>query len=324
MVGVGWMGNELGLLHVEDVEREADHFTRTVMTIHKPHSKGEENRFAERKKLLIRTHRERKEAYSASLEKEVTELRALKAHLSQDVAALTSLLTANGIVIPRGILSQESEKQVEKAKTVTLVVAQEDNRKRAPRKQICVQGMHADMSSNPTYLLTPPGSGPASPDQYTNYMGNIDPEVVGMDFVLTLESPCLEHIDIAPTHDPNVTSCASTGHSLTLSACVFHNHPSQPGQRQHSSTPWEIPQASISTLLALSANIPLQESEVTPVQAWDYVRRQEQFAGLEVARWECLKEKLLGFVRCYGFGGVLPRDVLENTVFEAFVVGRVF
>ncbi|CAE7199333.1 hypothetical protein P3342_010221 [Pyrenophora teres f. teres] len=270
-----------------------------------------------------KTHRDRKEAYSASLESEVTELRALKARLSQDVAILTGILADNRIPIPRGVLSQESERGVEKVKMVTLVVAQEENKKKSRRRQICVQGMPGDMSFNPSQLITPPGSGPSSP-QHTNYMGNIDPEVVGMDFVLTLESPCLQHIDVAPSEDPNITSCASTGHSLTLSACVFHNHPSQPGQRQNSSTPWEIPQASISTLLALSASIPLAESEVTPVQAWDYVRRQDQFAGLEVARWETLKEKLLGFVRCYGFGGVIPRDVFENAVFEAFVVGRVF
>ncbi|KAE8828589.1 hypothetical protein PTNB73_06279 [Pyrenophora teres f. teres] len=294
--------------------------------MHRARDKGGENKFVERKTntvRAIRTHRDRKEAYSASLESEVTELRALKARLSQDVAILTGILADNRIPIPRGVLSQESERGVEKVKMVTLVVAQEENKKKSRRRQICVQGMPGDMSFNPSQLITPPGSGPSSP-QHTNYMGNIDPEVVGMDFVLTLESPCLQHIDVAPSEDPNITSCASTGHSLTLSACVFHNHPSQPGQRQNSSTPWEIPQASISTLLALSASIPLAESEVTPVQAWDYVRRQDQFAGLEVARWETLKEKLLGFVRCYGFGGVIPRDVFENAVFEAFVVGRVF
>ncbi|KAL7778367.1 hypothetical protein CFE70_007867 [Pyrenophora teres f. teres 0-1] len=260
--------------------------------MHRARDKGGENKFVERKTntvRAIRTHRDRKEAYSASLESEVTELRALKARLSQDVAILTGILADNRIPIPRGVLSQESERGVEKVKMVTLVVAQEENKKKSRRRQICVQGMPGDMS----------WSGPSSP-QHTNYMGNIDPEVVGMDFVLTLESPCLQHIDVAPSEDPNITSCASTGHSLTLSACVFHNHPSQPGQRQNSSTPWEIPQASISTLLALSASIPLAESEVTPVQAWDYVRRQDQFAGLEVARWETLKEKLLGFVRCYG------------------------
>ena len=94
----------------------------------------------------IRTHRERKEAYSASLESEVTELRALKARLFQDVAILTGLLEKNGITVPKGVLSGESERGVEKAKTVTLVVAQEENKRKSRRKQICVQGMPEDVS----------------------------------------------------------------------------------------------------------------------------------------------------------------------------------
>ncbi|KAI4686955.1 uncharacterized protein J4E84_005326 [Alternaria hordeiaustralica] len=117
---------------------------------------------------------------------------------------------------------------------------------------------------------------------------------------------------------------ASTGHALTVSACLFHHHPSPPGQRQFSPSTWEVPHASIDQLLALSSYVPLQDGEVTPVQAWDYIRRQEGFAGLEAYRWDGLKEKLVALVRCYGFGGVVEREAFENAVFEAFVVGRVF
>ena len=77
-------------------------------------------------------------------------------------------------------------------------------------------------------------------------------------------------------------------------------------------------------LLALSGSVPLQDSEVTPVQAWDYIRRQEQFAGLEAGRWESLKDRLVIHVQCHGFGGVIERGAFEYAVFEAFVVGRVF
>jgi hypothetical protein len=115
-----------------------------------------------------------------------------------------------------------------------------------------------------------------------------------------------------------------TGHALTVSACLFHHHPSPPGQRQFSPTTWEVPQASIGQLLALSSSIPLQDGEVTPVEAWDYIRQQEQFAGLEVERWGSLKDKLMRYVRCHGFGAVIEREAFENAVFEAFVVGRVF
>lgn len=142
----------------------------------------------------------------------------------------------------------------------------------------------------------------------------------------SLESPCLPHIDVASpnTGSSDTDTSASTGHALTVSACLFHHHPSPPGQRQFSPSTWEVPQASIDQLLALSSCVPLQDGEVTPVQAWDYIRRQEGFAGLEAYRWDSLKEKLVALVRCYGFGGVVEREAFENAVFEAFVVGRVF
>ena len=54
------------------------------------------------------------------------------------------------------------------------------------------------------------------------------------------------------------------------------------------------------------------------------MRQHEGFGGLDFARWEVLKEKLVAAVRCYKFGGVVAKEVLENSVFEAFVVGRVF
>lgn len=63
---------------------------------------------------------------------------------------------------------------------------------------------------------------------------------------------------------------------------------------------------------------------MTPIQAWEFVRQHEGFRELDLARWEVLKEKLVAAVNCYKFGGVLAKDVLENSVFEAFVVGRVF
>lgn len=109
-----------------------------------------------------------------------------------------------------------------------------------------------------------------------------------------LESPCLPHIDIDTATTPE------SGHANTVSACLLHNHPSPPGQRLDSPVTWSVPSASIEQLLLLSKSVPLADGEVTPVQAWEYLRSHEQFASLEVTRWEALKEKLVSFVRCYG------------------------
>ena len=295
--------------------------------------------------------------------------------LYSEVNVLKRVLTHHGIPIPTETRDYHSDSAVTNSTaspgsssgttttddTITLAVAQfqgeDGNKKKNRRKRIHVQQQqhrgirgvnHTSPVVNFSQLISPPLSGSAPPHTLLlpgpGYdvvgtppcIGNLDAEVVGMDFVLTLESPCLPHIDVdvsptttiatASSLTPQTTpdSSITTGHALTLSACVFHTHPSPAGHRQHSSTAWHVPRASLSQLLALSSSIPLDDSEVTPVQAWEYVRRQEGFSALEVSRWEGLKEKLVAGVKCYGFGGVVEREVLENAVFEAFVVGRVF
>jgi hypothetical protein len=237
--------------------------------------------------------------------------------LYSEISLLKRTLIENGIAVPeRNDRIEESSN----ARMLTLTVGQEDKKKNR-RKQIYIQQRDAETLPR-SQLITPPLSdSTVSPTltQPSTSLGSLDPELLGLDFVLTLESPCLPHIDT-----PSSPSPSPTNHALTVSACLFHAHPSAPGARQSSPIPWEIPQASIAQLLALSQSIPLAEGEVTPVQAWDYVRRQEGFGGLGVDRWESLKERLVRFVKCYGFGGVIEREVFENAVFDAFVVGRVF
>jgi hypothetical protein len=324
---------------------------------------------------IPRTHRERKEAYVASLESEVVRLRANEARLASETKSLYAenhmlkeLLAQNGISIPSVLIRgrNDTNDMTSTASTspwnssspdgstddnITLAVSQKDNssQKKNQRKQIRVQlpqpqpqpQSHSQNTApapptavNFSQPISPPLSGSktsyaSSPINAisSHHLGNIDPEVLGMDFVLTLESPCLSHTDVAtPTSQAldSPTLPTTTGHALTLSACIFHSHPSPPGHRLNAPTPWRVPRATLAQLLHLSSCVPLADGEVTPIQAWEYVRQHEGFAGLEMERWEALKEKLVGAVRCYGFGGVVERHVLESCVFEAFVVGRVF
>jgi hypothetical protein len=101
---------------------------------------------------LIRTHRERKEAYTASLESEVVQLRANEARLLQEtktvyseVAFLRKLLVDNGIAIPErsGVISGEEGRgeNVESEKRITLTIEQDENKKKNRRKQIYIQQM---------------------------------------------------------------------------------------------------------------------------------------------------------------------------------------
>jgi hypothetical protein len=87
-----------------------------------------------------------------------------------------------------------------------------------------------------------------------------------------------------------------------LSATLLHQHPALPEQRLASGqASWQVPAVSIERLLQLSSTIVLSEGEMTPVQAWDALRRDERLRDLSLERLARLREKLLGAVTCYGY-----------------------
>lgn len=46
----------------------------------------------------------------------------------------------------------------------------------------------------------------------------------------------------------------------------------------------------------------------------------EGYGALEIEKFEALKDKLVGKVRCYGFGAVIDQVDFENMVWNAFGV----
>ena len=62
-----------------------------------------------------------------------------------------------------------------------------------------------------------------------------------------------------------------------------------------------MPAIGIERLLELSESVPLDEGELTPVQAWDKLRRHPEFGSLEVERLKTLEQALLKGVKCYGW-----------------------
>lgn len=85
-----------------------------------------------------------------------------------------------------------------------------------------------------------------------------------------------------------------------VSACLLHQSHSPPGKRLDVTETWQAPATGIERLLELSKDIPLEDGEVTPVQAWYFIRGQVQYADLEITRLEDLKKRLLKHVKCYG------------------------
>ncbi|KAI1493516.1 hypothetical protein F5X96DRAFT_666725 [Biscogniauxia mediterranea] len=304
---------------------------------------------------MARSYRDRKDAYIKSLETEVARSRASEATLIHEseklrstVQTLTRLLSQHGITIPsqenpvssvghnitpemyapevrddtRNNAVYEGEMVTEHGTTFdppapgllkghsiverqTDLLAWQDH----PRKEL-------------SYIGQQPETQNASSTSYTNdtRLCELDPAILGMDFVLTLESPCLGHLHGDPDQpdEPN-------GHALTASAQLQFSPPSsyiKPHEPRRKSS-HHAPAAVLSRLLDLAANL-CSDGEVTPIQAWNYVRRRPHFGGVEVRSLRDLEERLRRMVKCHGFGAVIEFSALEEAVHETLMLGQSF
>ncbi|KAH7381419.1 hypothetical protein DE146DRAFT_670553 [Phaeosphaeria sp. MPI-PUGE-AT-0046c] len=297
-----------------------------------------------------KTHRERKEAYTKSLETEVVQLRANEAKILQEtkrlyteLTALKKIMTDHGLQVPdlSHLLVSPPGSGAEETFDFNLQISKGKNKQR----QIRV-GQSPSAQTNTSYSSPFSESSFRSPTSQTSdttlhpnpnkLITELDHTTVGMDFVMTLETPCLGHIMDAPPDD-------SSGHALMVSATVLH-HQDQPSQSHthshshaHAHRPrpiaidgqqqqlaWQMPAVGIERLLELSASVPVPNGELTPVQAWDALRRHPGFVGLEVWRLKRLEERLVAGIKCFGFGGVIAQGTFDDALFETFVVGQVF
>ncbi|TFB05406.1 hypothetical protein CCMA1212_003041 [Trichoderma ghanense] len=141
----------------------------------------------------------------------------------------------------------------------------------------------------------------------------LDATTVGMEFVLTsLESPCLGHIHGNPKK-PNEPS----GHALTttsqLHSCLSlpHIDPENPVPPPYQ----DAPAAVLERLLNLAPSVS-GDGDVTPIQAWHYLRRQPFFGGFEMQSIARLAERLRDAAKCHGFGAAVQMGVFEAIMRE--------
>ncbi|KAK9318983.1 hypothetical protein V1517DRAFT_342150 [Lipomyces orientalis] len=302
-----------------------------------------------------RTHRERKQAYIKTLETEVLQLRTNEGNLLQEIGRLKRILTEHGIQlqseVDSSIVYQAGDHYDNFSGNSVVSIVKSDS----TGQQLQVREAGSDLasgsegnfpssnsigspsshsrfnvfgnedrgalyssrdypSSSPT-LSPPADSAPSSSRRSPNSMTDNDLTNIGMEFVLTLESPCLPHTPSNPK-DPS-----PTGHALTASAALlFHGPAAQTAQLQPS-TVWETPTTGLERLLALSTNLDL-EDELTPVQAWNYIRQHPAFDGIDLDLLRGLTGELLRHVKCHGFGGVIEHTVFETTVSEVLGISQ--
>ncbi|KFX93652.1 hypothetical protein O988_06688 [Pseudogymnoascus sp. VKM F-3808] len=308
-----------------------------------------------------RTHRERKEIYIKSLETEVLQLRTNEANLLQEtrslygeIGQLKSLLAELGVQLPLEGANLAASSTADAAYPSNSVVSIRQGSK-GPQIHVGHSAasskrhngrLHASASppaggpgygfqnedsqnSDSTSRLQSPASWGVSPSSnaYESAQSmtspesttGLDMESIGVEFVLTLESPCLGHIQGNPD-EPE----APSGHVLTASAPLLFRAPSiAAGPHICTTTPWEAPSSGLERLLNLSQGLVL-DGEVTPVQAWNYIRQRVGPQGLEVEKLRALTEKLLKEVSCHGFGAVVEQGTFESLVFDALVAGQVY
>ncbi|KAH7117567.1 hypothetical protein B0J11DRAFT_493165 [Dendryphion nanum] len=315
-----------------------------------------------------KTHRERKEAYTKSLESEVNILRTNETRILREVNTLQSkvlslerLLLDHGIPIPQtpGPISspadignvtfdlsiqkcksknrnkriymhlehhQSPESQTEmsdssafspESMTNTAVPPQRSLFSRRNKEESYEASCIEDLSSSLHSALLPSSAPLPTPAR----LCDLDQSILGLDFVLALEGPCLKHTQVNHGH-----------HGLMISATLLHQQPSSQKVTSsffHSTTvtqshepdadvhAWQLSHVGIERLLEIARGIPL-EGEITPVQAWDYVRRREGFAGWDVGAFEGFRERCVGRIKCYGFGAVINQYDFERMVDEVF------
>ncbi|KAI0454231.1 hypothetical protein F5B21DRAFT_504517 [Xylaria acuta] len=293
---------------------------------------SKEDRTKKRKAQLRRaqlTYKERKERYTKNLEDRVAEARATEVDLYQEIQGLrrtvqqlTKFIQDHGIRVPDEILLTVELNQVSEGPTPSDWAPQQDyqqdyqlsvqhagddavvptNRLHSSLRE---EGRKAETTSNPGNLLR---------------LGDLDSLAVGMEFVLTLESPCVNHLYPGPdkAHEPG-------GHALTVSGQLAPAYPKSvfESHTAHETFCREVPEKSLHSLLALSSEL-CPESEITPIMAWNHIRSQPLFGGLEARNLWLLAEKLRNAATCHGFGAVIKQDFFEKMMFETLMIGRAF
>ncbi|KXH68256.1 hypothetical protein CSAL01_12213 [Colletotrichum salicis] len=160
------------------------------------------------------------------------------------------------------------------------------------------------------------------PDCDDNRMCEVDLIAAGMEFVLRLESPCLEHIHGDPKKPDD-----STGHVLTVSARTLslQADPAQLNMKGPAGLPsyQGAPRDILERILALSPHVCF-DGEMTPAQAWEYIRSQPHFGGIELRRLWALVDRLMEGIKCHGFGAVIEIESFQRLVYDTLLLRTQF
>ncbi|KAF3165333.1 hypothetical protein EYR41_008544 [Orbilia oligospora] len=288
----------------------------------KPDSKPAQTRRQELNRQAQRTHRERKEAYLRQLESEITRLREAfsivtkeKTSLTNENAELKKFLALHG-------LSWPPDPSIDP----TSALAPAPIPPPPPVALGSMPGIPASLvGAQPlAQLVTAPSTGPSylsptgqygQPTTSPNVGGAFD--AIGIDFVLALERPCMEHIQKLvhdSLEDPNGTSIS--GHAL-MASCPPESHMLDNPDIDWGSRTYDLQPSELNMLLNLSPKLGVS-GEVTPINAWAIIQSHPNFLQLTRHDFAAIKNELVPKVKCYGFGAVLEEYMVEDALDAVF------
>ncbi|CAZ79918.1 unnamed protein product [Tuber melanosporum] len=248
----------------------------------KPDSKPALTRRQELNRQAQRTHRERKERYIKTIEEEVARLREAFTVITREKTAM----------------------------------AEENRRLRAI---LDAHGIPYDFQDvSPNVGQRPRHDEYQQAPEMERFGSTYDG--IGIDFVLALEKPCMDHIQILTAN--SMTSPASDfhGHAL-MASCPSESNTSRHAEVPRGSKTFDVGPSELAILFNLSNRLEL-DGELTPIAVWAHVTRHERFADLEMADFKALEKTLLDKVKCHGFGAVVEEyevvDALSEIIAKRF------
>ncbi|KAL4740007.1 hypothetical protein BDV11DRAFT_186351 [Aspergillus similis] len=123
--------------------------------------------------------------------------------------------------------------------------------------------------------------------------------VAAMNFILSLEAPCLDHVRTALS-TPSAQTETGHGHALTLSASVFRLYGDTPLPPDEDEL-LHVSKQTLQRLLELSVQITTAE-ELTPTQVWALLHQSPAFADSEArpGRIVDVAQELARYMKCHG------------------------
>ncbi|KAJ5979802.1 hypothetical protein N7481_007100 [Penicillium waksmanii] len=123
---------------------------------------------------------------------------------------------------------------------------------------------------------------------------------MGIDFVLSLERPCLFHTRAPDSDEPS-------GHAMSMQGMILVGAPMELEDK----TSWEVPAQQLDKLFELSGHLGL-DGYVTPVQAWNRLMKYFDLASIDLETLEMLRSAMIPHIKCYGFGAIMEEEVFEE------------